>query len=159
MNLNFDTQEFNAILSTILANKDIKKDNICSICKDPLIIDTVRLGCSHRYHSYCLQESFIKYESKKCPLCREILLWDSYKTKCVVEKKNGDICGRKCYNDEKMCSLHIKAYLRRIEKEKNSQKNKNEKKIKQKKSQLKKLKDKIKILEYEIQSLENEVCL
>jgi len=159
MNLNFDSNEFNCILNDILANEKVKKDNICSICKDPLLIDTVKLTCGHRYHSSCLQYSFVKYETKKCPLCREFFIWESYKTKCIAKKKNGDVCGKKCYNDEKMCTLHVNTYLRRIEKEKNSLKNKNDKKIKQKKLQLKKLRDKIKILEGEIKLLENKVSL
>jgi hypothetical protein len=160
MSLNFKSEELTNILNEIISNQNIKRDNICSICKDPLILDTVLLGCKHRYHSSCLQESFIKYESKKCPLCREIFLWDSYKTKCVITKTNNEICGKKCFNDEKMCNLHIKTYLKRLEKEKNKQNivdikegKKKKKKIKIKITQINKLKDKIKLLENEIKLL------
>ena len=82
MSLMFANPDYNNILDDINNNKDVNKDNVCSICRDKLLVDTIDLHCKHRYHSNCLLSSFIKYESKKCPLCNEHFLIDSYKTTC-----------------------------------------------------------------------------
>ena len=164
MTLTFQNTELSNILDDINRNLKIDCDNICSICRDPLLLDTIVLNCKHRFHSNCIKESFIKYESKKCPLCSDLILWDSYKTKCMITKKNGEICNKICYNDEKMCNLHIKTHLKMIEKEKSKSdynKSKVEKnilnKIKTKSNQIKKLKEKISILESEIMVLKNSI--
>lgn len=151
MEIVFKNEEFMSILQNLNLNKNVNKDNICAICRDPLLIDTIELSCGHVYHSLCLQDSFIKYEQKKCPLCREPIFWESLKTKCIIKKKNGDICNKNCYNDEKMCSLHIKTHLRALEKKKTI----SIKKINQKKKELNKLKAKIIEIENEIKVLES----
>jgi hypothetical protein len=166
MTLIFNNVEFNKILDNIKINNKTSCDNICSICREPLLLDTIILNCKHRYHSTCIKNSFYKYESKKCPLCQEMIFWDSYKTQCMTKKKDGNLCNKSCYNDEKMCNLHINSHLRMLEKERNKEnitkrKNhkKNLKKIKIKKNQLDKLKEKVKILENEIKLLDNEISL
>lgn len=157
MNLVFKNENLNLILQEVSSNEDINKDCICSICKDRLLIDTITLNCNHKFHSQCLQETFIKYQPKRCPLCSEVLLWDSYKTKCITTKKSGDICNKICYNDERMCNLHGNTYLRALTKVSNKQNvdvKKNLKKIDSYKKKIKKLKAEIVNIEKEIDLLE-----
>jgi hypothetical protein len=154
MTLIFNNIEYNKILDNININNKTSHDNICSICKDPLLLDTIILNCKHRYHSTCIKKSFYKYEFKKCPLCQEIILWDSYKTQCIIKKRDGIVCNKLCYNDEQMCNLHINTHLRILEKGKNKKSIINLKKIKIKKNKLDKLKEKVKIIENEIKILE-----
>ena len=161
MTLIFDNIEYNNILDGIKINNKVNCNNICSICRDPLLLDTIILNCKHIYHSTCIKDSFHKYESKKCPLCQELILWDSYKTKCIVKKTNNIICNKLCYNNEQMCTLHINTNLRMLEKEKNNKNNKinllNSKKYKLKINQLNKLKIKVAILENEISLLQDNI--
>ena len=49
-----------------------------------------------------------------------MIFWDSYKTQCMIKKKDGNLCNKSCYNDEKMCNLHINSHLRMLEKERNN---------------------------------------
>lgn len=156
MTLIFNNKDFKEILDEIKLNKDTNNDNICSICRDPLLIDTVNLTCNHKYHSFCLRETFVKYQTKKCPLCSEVILWDSFKGKCTTTKKDGNVCNRVCYNDELICSLHANSYLKSLEKAKlkNEKDGKKDSKLLEKKlRQLKKLKKEIKKLEDEINDI------
>ena len=116
MNLNFVNDEYNDILKEVLNNKVINKDNICAICKEPLLIDSIDLSCNHRYHSECLISTFIKYQPKTCPLCNKNILISSYKSSCSVIMGNKKICGRESYNNESLCKLHTKVFLKRLNK-------------------------------------------
>ena len=62
MSLIFDNPEYNNILDDINSNKNINRDNVCAICRDNLLVDTIDLHCKHRYHTECLINSFIKIE-------------------------------------------------------------------------------------------------
>ena len=162
MDLNFNNKDFKEILDEINLTKNTNNDNICYICRDPLLIDTVNLKCNHKYHSFCLKETFIKYQTKKCPLCSEVILWDSFKKKCTAKKKDGNICNRICYNDEIICSLHVNTYLKSIEKakQKNEKNSKKDSKLLEKKiKQLKKLKRDIKKLEDEINEIKLSILV
>ena len=117
MPLVFKNEDYNKLLTEI-NNIDINKDNICSICREPLKFGTIRLNCNHKYHSFCIKETFIKYQTKKCPLCSEVILWDSFKGNCCIKKKDGFICNKVCYNDDLICSLHINSKLRALDKNK-----------------------------------------
>tara|TARA_B100000902_G_C27320479_1_gene924053 strand:+ start:499 stop:996 length:498 start_codon:yes stop_codon:yes gene_type:complete len=159
MSLSFDNQNFNNILNEINSNKDVDKDNVCAICRDNLLVDTIDLHCNHRYHTECLLNSFVKYDAKKCPLCNEHFIIESYKTKCSRKMTNGNICNKTCYNNEQLCKTHIKSYLKELEKEA-TKKNKTEisrikKEIKKKNTKLKKLSKDIKDVMSEIQNLES----
>jgi len=161
MTINFKNLELNNILKEVISNNKINRDNLCSICKSPLLLDTVVLNCKHRYHSECINQTFIKWKERKCPLCQELILWNSYKTTCIIKKKNGIICDKSCYNDERMCKLHINSHLRMIEKEKIQIKKRKiktgkaiKKKINSKQKQIDKLKEKINILQNEIKILQ-----
>lgn len=116
MSLTFKNEEYNNILNQINKNNLIDKNNLCAICKEPLLIDTIDLQCNHRYHSECLSETFIKYKPKLCPLCNEKIVINSFKSKCTSIMKNKKICNRVCYNNESVCKLHTKVYLRQINK-------------------------------------------
>lgn len=156
MALIFNNKDYKSILEEIKLNKDTNNDNICDICRDPLLMDTVNLSCNHKYHSFCIKETFIKYQTKKCPLCSEVILWDSFKGKCTTKKKDGNICNRVCYNDELICSLHVNSYMKSLEKakEKNIKDGKKDEKLLDKKiKQLKKLKREVKKLEDEIKEI------
>ena len=156
MALIFKNDDYNNILNEVQNNNNVNNNNICDICRDPLLIDTINLCCKHRYHSFCIKETFVKYQAKKCPLCSELILWDSFKTKCIIKKKDGNICNRVCYNDERMCTLHINSYLRSLKKAKKKNEssiNDNKTKLENKIKQFKKLKRQIKKLEDEINNL------
>jgi hypothetical protein len=156
MTIIFNNKDYKHILEEINLNKNTNNDNICDICREPLLIDTVNLTCDHKYHSFCLKETFIKYETKKCPLCSEVILWDSFKDTCTTKKKDGNVCNRICYNDELICSLHINTYLKSLEKakQKNEKDGKKDSKLLEKKlKQLKKIKKDIKKLEDEINEI------
>lgn len=160
MTLIFKNDDYKNILDEINKSNDVNKDNICDICRDPLLIDTVNLSCNHKYHSFCIKETFVKYQTKRCPLCSEVILWDSYKSKCMTKKRDGNICNRICYNDEMICSMHVNSYLRSLEKAKvKNEKNgkKDAKVLENKVKQLKKLKRQIKKLEKEIEEIKLSV--
>tara|TARA_Y200000002_G_C22675267_1_gene661770 strand:+ start:682 stop:1071 length:390 start_codon:yes stop_codon:yes gene_type:complete len=116
MNISFENKEYSDILDNIQSNRFINKDNICAICREPLLVDTIDLNCNHRYHSYCLINSFIKYEMKKCPLCNEHFFIDSFKSKCQKIMKNKNICNRTCFNNERLCNLHCRTFLKDLQK-------------------------------------------
>ena len=116
MILKFKNDELNNLVREINNNNKLDNVNICNICKDPLIIDTINLKCNHVYHSSCLKETFIKYQSKKCPLCSELILWESFKSKCITIKKDKTICNRICYNNELICNLHTNCQLKKLKK-------------------------------------------
>ena len=166
MNITFENEEYANILSNLIKHKNVDKDNICAICRDPLLIDTIDLHCNHRYHSNCLLSSFIKYESKKCPLCNEHFLIDSYKTTCQKVMKNKNVCGKKCYNNEGLCNIHIRTYLKELQREKEKEiKNKNKKEKASLKRQIKtrerkvlKLTKELEKIQMEIVSLSNELA-
>ena len=158
MNITFENEEYANILSNLMKNKNVDKDNICAICRDPLLIDTIDLHCNHRYHSECLINSFIKWESKKCPLCNEHFILNSYQSTCIKKMKDNKICNRVCFNDEKLCKIHVKSYLKEIEKnqqiEKKKEINKLKKLIKSKQTKLKSLNTKVESLNEEIKNLQ-----
>ena len=110
----FQNEEYNQIFKEKLNNKLINNDNICAICKDTLLIDTIDLWCNHRYHSSCLMESFIRYQPKKCPLCSQKIILNDFKTTCSAIMANKKICGKVCYNNEAQCKLHTKVHLRKL---------------------------------------------
>ena len=157
MNLNFKNEEYAKILSKIQHINNVNKDNICAICRDPLLIDTIDLHCNHRYHTECLLNSFVKYESKKCPLCNEHFLIDSYQTSCCQVMKNKKICDRKCYNNERLCSTHIKTYLKQLAKQAEKNKKDNKKEIASIKRKIKSRENKVKKLNKELKTLDNEI--
>jgi hypothetical protein len=160
MNIKFKNREYSSILDNLVNNQNIDKDNICAICREPLLVDTIKLNCNHRYHSTCLINSFIKYESKKCPLCNEYFSIDYFKTKCQRVLKNKNICNKTCYNNEGLCSMHSRLYL--IELQKEDQKNKKlessiKKKINTNEKKILKLDNEIKKLKNEINSLNDQL--
>ena len=120
MNIKFENKEYSDILNNVISNSNINKNNICAICREPLLIDTINLNCNHRYHSSCLINSFMKYESKKCPLCDEHFLIDSFKSKCQKVMKNKKICNRICFNNEGLCNLHSRILLKDLLKNKDN---------------------------------------
>jgi len=157
MSIVFENNNYNEILSSLKKNKNVNKDNICAICRESLILDTIDLHCKHRYHTECLMNSFLKYESKKCPLCSASFIIDSYKTKCNKEMKNDKICSKICYNNESLCSIHLKSYFKEIEKKNNSTKKKEIDKIKRtmknRQNKLQKLLDQVKDVNTELDEL------
>lgn len=160
MDIKFENKEFSNILDNIISNQDVNKDNICAICREPLLVDTINLNCNHRYHSTCLINSFVKYESKKCPLCNEHFLIDSFKTKCQRVMKNKNICNKICFNNEGLCLMHSRLFLNELKKE--NQKNNKlksliKKKINTKEIKVTKLNDELKKLKNEINSLNNQL--
>ena len=158
MNITFENEEYANILSNLMKHKNVDKDNICAICRDPLLIDTIDLHCKHRYHSNCLLSSFIKYESKKCPLCNEHFLIDSYKTTCQKVMKNKNICGKKCFNNEGLCNTHIRTYLKELQREKQKEiKNKNKKEKASLKRQIKAREKKVLKLTKELEKIQMEI--
>ena len=158
MNLTFENTEYAKILSNLQKNQSVNKDNMCAICREPLLIDTIDLHCKHRYHSSCLLSSFIKYESKKCPLCNEHFLIDSYKTSCQKVMKNKNVCNKKCYNNEGLCNTHIRTYLKELQREKEKEaKNKNKKKKASLKRQIKSREKKVLKLNKELEKLQLEL--
>ena len=154
MSLEFYNNEYSKIFNEIERNKDVCKDNICAICKESLLVDTIKLHCNHRYHSECLINSFIKWESKKCPLCNEHFILDSYKSCCSKKMKDNKICQRVCYNDEGLCKIHVKSYLKEIEK---NSKNEKKKEINQLKKTIKSKQTKLKSLNKQVQSIKEEL--
>jgi hypothetical protein len=161
MNIKFENEEYNNILSYIKKNEHVNKDNVCAICRDTLLIDTIDLSCKHRYHTTCLLSSFNKYETKKCPLCSEHFLIDTYTTTCCKIMKSKKVCNKKCYNNERLCSVHIRTYLKELEREKKSIHKKEisliKRKIKSKETKLKKLTQNIITLNTEIMHLSIEL--
>jgi len=158
MNIAFENGEYASILENLMKNKHIDKDNICAICRDPLLIDTIDLHCKHRYHSNCLLSSFMKYESKKCQLCNEHFLIDSYKTICQKIMKNKKVCNKKCYNNEGLCNIHIKTYLKELQREKHKDiKNKNKKEKALLKRQIKSRDKKVIKLSKELENIKMEI--
>ena len=102
--------------------------------------------------------SFIKYESKKCPLCNEHFLIDSYKTTCQKVMKNKKICGKKCYNNEGLCNTHIRTYLKELQREKQKEiKNKNKKEKASLKRQIKAREKKVLKLTKELEKIQMEI--
>ena len=158
MSLIFCNENYNNILEDINKNKDVNKDNVCAICRDTLLVDTIDLNCNHRYHTECLINSFVKYETKKCPLCSEHFILDSFKTTCIKQMKNGNICNKVCYNNERLCKTHIRTYLKELErlanKENKVEINKLKRVIKTKNTKLKKLMKSVSDLKDDIASLE-----
>jgi hypothetical protein len=154
MSLMFENPEYNIILDNINSNKNINKDNECAICRDNLLVDTIDLHCKHRYHTECLLNSFIKYDTKKCPLCNKHFSIDSYKTTCMTKMKNNTICTKVCYNNEKICKVHVKTYLKELERNDKKEIYKLKKIIKNKNTKLKKLINDQNELQTEITTLE-----
>ena len=152
--ISFKNESYNNILQE-LNDRDSNVDNICSICKDPLLIDTIKLSCKHRFHSFCLQETFQKWKTKKCPFCCDIILWDSFKTKCSVQKKDGNICGKSCFNDEKMCSLHVNTFLNKLRRIKES--NKDNEAVKDRSKEIKSLNKTLELKTKKIKKLKSEI--
>mgnify|MGYP000085203055 CR=1 len=161
MSLIFNNNEYNNILENINKNKDNNKDNECAICRDPLLVDTIDLNCKHRYHTECLLNSYVKYESKKCPLCNDHFLIDTYKSTCIKTMKDNKICNKLCYNNEHLCKIHIKTYLKELEKNSNktdkTKNNKVQKLIKSKKLKLEKLNKQVNDMQSEITLLERSL--
>ena len=157
MNITFENEEYANILTNLMKHQNVDKNNICAICRDPLLIDTIDLHCKHRYHSNCLLSSFIKYESKKCPLCNEHFLIDSYKTTCQKVMKNKNICGKKCYNNEELCNIHIRTYLKDLQREKQKEQASIIRQIKAREKKVLKLVSVILKIEMEIISLHNKL--
>ena len=156
--MNFKNEEYKKIYNDVERNKSICRDNVCAICKESLLVDTIKLHCNHRYHSECLINSFIKWESKKCPLCNEHFILNSYQSTCIKKMKDNKICNRVCFNDEKLCKIHVKSYLKEIERnqqiEKKKEINKLKKLIKSKQTKLKSLNTKVETLNEEIKNLQ-----
>jgi len=158
MSLIFDNPDYNNILDDINSNKNINRDNVCAICRDNLLVDTIDLHCKHRYHTECLLNSFIKYDTKKCPLCDDHFIIESYKTTCIKKMNNNKICNKVCYNNENLCKVHVRTYLKELEKNavKATKKeiSKIKKTIKTKNTKLNALTKDINYLQSEILSLE-----
>ena len=153
MTLNFKNAEYENILNKLNTLSDVNHDNICAICRDNILLDTITLSCNHKFHSECLLNSFQKYCPKKCPFCNEGIIIDSYKTTCCQVQKNKSVCNKICYNDEKLCKRHINIILKNIEKEQTKERNKILKKLKQKEDKLKKMSILMSVLENEIKCL------
>ena len=64
-------------IKQIYAN--LEKTNECAICHDPMIKDEAitRLGCTHRFHTECLQRS-LRSGHASCPLCRTVIPNNEY---------------------------------------------------------------------------------
>lgn len=153
MVLKFKIDVYTEILKKLKKLDDVNHDNICAICRDSILIDTITLSCNHRFHSECLLNSFVKYEHKKCPFCKTGIILDSFKTTCSQVQKNNTICGKKCYNDEKLCKRHINIILNRLEKNQMKERNKIMKKIKLKENKLNKLLLAVNLLQKELDLL------
>ena len=153
MNLCFENDIYNNILNEI--NKNSESNNVCPICRDTMDNDKITLGCKHSYHSNCVINSFSSYESKKCMLCNKLIIMNDYSSICSKVMKNNKKCTRICYNQEKLCNLHLNQYLNEIKK--------NKKKINlsidKKKDQIKKFHLKITNLKNEIEILEKKLII
>ena len=67
INYEFSDIEFAKMVS--LVNKE--QVNTCPICLELLDNDTIKLDCSHIYHSNCIKKWLIHNES--CPTCRKYI--------------------------------------------------------------------------------------
>jgi hypothetical protein len=64
-------------IKQIYAN--LEKTNECAICHDPMTKDEAitRLGCTHRFHTECIQRS-LRSGHASCPLCRTFIPNNEY---------------------------------------------------------------------------------
>jgi len=64
-------------IDQIYAN--LEKTNECAICHDPMAKNEAitKLGCTHRYHSGCLDHS-LRSGHANCPLCRTVIPNNAY---------------------------------------------------------------------------------
>jgi hypothetical protein len=64
-------------IEQIYAN--LEKTNECSICHEPMAKNEAitKLGCTHRFHSGCL-ESSMRSGHANCPLCRTVIPNNAY---------------------------------------------------------------------------------
>ena len=64
-------------IEQIYAN--LEKTNECSICHEPMAKNEAitKLGCTHRFHSGCL-ESSMRAGHANCPLCRTVIPNNAY---------------------------------------------------------------------------------
>ena len=105
MNLNFENNDYNNILSEI---KEKKSDNYCPICRDSLNFDIITFDCNHSFHSNCFIKSFKKYDQKKCHICNVSIVLDKYKKSCISIKGDKTVCNKLCYNNYNLCNIHLK---------------------------------------------------
>ena len=150
MNLIFENNDYNMILNDI--NNNLKNDNKCMICRDALNNDIINLGCNHKYHSNCLTNSFIKYEQKRCLFCNSSFNLNLFKSQCSKMMASKQ-CTKFCYNQEKLCNIHLKQKMNEIVKNK---KNININ-IKKKNDKINKLNTMIKQLHEEVKQLEKSL--
>ena len=54
--------------------RNLENTNECAICHDPMINygATTKLGCTHRFHTECLDHS-LRSGHASCPLCRTVI--------------------------------------------------------------------------------------
>lgn len=54
--------------------RNLENTNECAICHDPMINygATTKLGCTHRFHTECLDHS-LRSGHPNCPLCRTVI--------------------------------------------------------------------------------------
>jgi hypothetical protein len=64
-------------IEQIYAN--LEKTNECAICHDSMINNgaTTKLGCTHKFHTECLQRS-LRSGHASCPLCRTVIPNNEY---------------------------------------------------------------------------------
>lgn len=147
MNLSFENNDYNIILEAI--NNNLKNKDKCMICRDSLDNDLINLECNHKYHSNCLINSFAKYEQKKCPFCNGSFNLNIFKSQCS-KMMTSKQCTKLCYNQEKLCNIHLRQKINEsIKNKKNININ-----INKKKDKIIKLNVQIKKLQEEINQLE-----
>ena len=122
-------------------------ENICNICKEEIHeLDKINLKCGHYYHIYCIKTLKKNTFFFECPYCAFECSLKDHENKCTYEMRNKKICNKKCYNDAKLCTIHIKSKKKyKILKSKNII------------IKINKLKSKINQLNQDINNLENEL--
>jgi hypothetical protein len=110
MNKLFKSEEYNNIINSL---NQVDIDKQCLICKEEINYDLIKLDCKHIYHFKCLDSTFNKYSSKKCPYCSLNINLSSHENTCVYVDNKLNICNKKSFNNIKMCKIHTKKYIKK----------------------------------------------
>jgi len=96
-------------------------DNLCLICYSDNDARSLKLKCTHEFHTDCLEKSLKNKYVKECPYCRNSLNLLDYKSTCakkiITGKNAGEPCNKLCYNTINLCKIHIKQHVKQINKE------------------------------------------
>lgn len=140
----FKNNDLNIIFEQ-LNKRDL--DNICNICKEDIHkFDKITLKCKHIYHINCIKNLKKSSYIFECPYCAFECSLKDHENKCTYEMRNKKICNKKCYNQAKLCTIHIR-----------SKKNLIEKKSKKIILEINKLKSNIEDINLKINYLKNEL--